>query len=233
MIERFETKATKKVIGLLGHLQRTGGIMALTGPIGTGISTSLEMAINPHPELRIWKVMPLSGYQPRAFAQEIAAALGIEPQRHHSTGECVRSLLHELARNDYTLVLDECQRLSPRQLDLVAYLAEQSPRLVLAGSDAFGARLRAHEELWAQVRLPYRVPGVALPELRDSYAAEFSQAWLGKVHTLVAGRDGGEARWADLVKVVAGARSLFGSTQSLGEAEAASAVDFFLERAAA
>ncbi len=232
MIERFETKATQKVANLLIHLRKTGGIMALTGPIGTGLSTSLEMATRQHPELRIWKVMPLSGYQPRAFAQEIAAALGIEPQRHHSTGECVRALLQELARNDFTLVLDECQRLSPRQLDLVAYLAEQSPRLVLAGSEAFGARLRGHEELWSQVRLPYRVPGVAVEEARQSYSAEFSAAWIEKVHHLVSDRGAGQARWADLVKVVSGARSLFGTTQSLGEAEAASAVDFFLERAA-
>lgn len=181
-----ETETTRRVAGALELLPRTGGLLLLTGPHGSGKSSAVDLAAaasaRPLHRVRLAPCGDKAG--PRALLDGLLAALDLPVPLNAGAGQLVGSLAAEARRTGATLILDGCDGLRERKYALLVHLADALPHLALVASDALITRLREPhlEPLRTRLRLPIQATPLSLPELQACFTDDYTDPFLTALH---------------------------------------------------
>lgn len=230
MSRLFETETTRRVAGALDLLPRTGGLLLLTGPHGSGKSTAVDLAAagatRPIHRVRLAPCGEKAG--PRALLDGLLAVLDLPGPLNAGAGQLVERIAAEARRTCATLVLDGCDVLRERQYALLVHLADALPHLALVASDALLARLREPhlEPLRTRLRLPIQAKPLSFPELQTCFENDYAEPFLAALHRHT------EGLWSSIDTLLTAARLLAEktgrATQELTEDDLRAAAEAFL-----
>ena len=186
--EIHQTALTDTVDRALDRLPRVGRVMLLHGPHGVGNTEALRRAAGGRPEgIPVTLPPPGKHVAPRTLLQEIGDAIGLPIGRDWSAHHTCRQVAAQVGDLGLTVVIDQCHRVAPWQIDWLCHLSDMLPHLVLAGSDKLYRLAARHGELSVRVRLPIEAEPLAEAELGRIFGDRLNLGAVAELHRATRG----------------------------------------------
>lgn len=184
----METSQTERVRLALRAVPETGGLVLLTGDHGVGKSWAVDGAIARGDEVIRVELPP---GDERAKIRPMVTFLGEQlGLRRLGPSDASHTIIERIAAklgdSRSVVVIDSGQDLRSYQLDVLRYLVDRLPYLVVATTET--QRYQSHGGLWCRHTIVHQVKPLALDEVVDLFGAEFGEGFLSTAHEKAGGK---------------------------------------------
>lgn len=183
----METSQTERVRLALRAVPETGGLVILAGDHGVGKSWAVDGAIA-HGEEVIRVELPPADERARIrpMVTFLAEQLGIRRIASDASHHLIERIAQKISDGRQVVVIDSGQDLRSYQLDVLRYLVDRLPSLVVATSET--QRFQSHGALWSRHTIVHRVKPLALDEVLELFGGEFGEGFLRTAHERAGGK---------------------------------------------